>query len=69
MKPARGPQTMFFLAVSVVESQGLPTMKCQTKCAKAIFWGRFLNTVAAVPRGSARNGGHGAAGLGKSLQI
>ena len=25
------------LAIIVLESQGLPTMKCQTKCAKAIF--------------------------------
>ena len=31
-----------FLAIIVVESQGLPTMKCQTKCVKAIFGGRFL---------------------------
>ncbi len=40
MKPERGPQTMF-LAIIVVESQGLPTMKCQAKCAKAIFVGLF----------------------------
>ena len=31
-----------FLAIIVVESQGLPTMKCQTKCAKAILGGRFF---------------------------
>ena len=55
MKPARGPQTEF-LAFIVMESQGLPTMKCQTKCAKAIFGGRFLDTVTAVPRGTAVTG-------------
>ena len=37
-----------FLAVIVVESQGLPTMKCQAKCAKEIcvgfFW--YLGTLA-----------------------
>ena len=26
-----------FLAIIVMESQGLPTMKCQAKCAKAIW--------------------------------
>ena len=31
------------LAIIVVESQGLPSMKCQTKCAKAILGGRFLS--------------------------
>ena len=35
MKPARGPKTIC-LAIIVVESQGLPTMKCQAKFAKAI---------------------------------
>ena len=35
MKPARGPQNRVFLAIIVMESQGLPTMKCQAKCAKA----------------------------------
>ena len=55
MKPARGHQTEF-LAIIVVESQGLPTMTCQTKCAKAIFGGRFLGTVTAVPRGTAVTG-------------
>ena len=42
-----------FLAIIVVESQGLPTMKCQTKCAKAVFGRRFLDTVTAIPRGTA----------------
>ena len=55
MKPARGPQTDFF-SNSCNESQGLPTMKCQTKCAKAILGGRFLGTVTAVPRGTAVTG-------------
>ena len=41
MRPARGPKTKN-LAIIVVESQGLPTMKCQTKYAKAIFGGCFL---------------------------
>ena len=45
-----------FLAIIVVESQGLPTMECQTKCAKAIFGGRFLGTVTAVPRVTAVTG-------------
>ena len=52
MKPAR---------IIVVESQGLPTMKCQTKCAKAIFGGRFLGTVTTVPRGTAVTGQLGVA--------
>ena len=30
-----------FLAIIVLESQGLPTMKCQTKCAKEFFGGLF----------------------------
>jgi hypothetical protein len=45
------------LAIIVVESQGLPTMKCQTKCAKAIlgrlFWHLGLGT--GVPRLTPRN--------------
>ena len=64
MKPARGPQTEF-LAIIVVESQGLPTMKCQKKCAKAIFGSIFKHRDSR----SARNGCHGAAGLGKSRQV
>ena len=47
MKPARGPQTKFF-------SNEMPNE--QTKCAKAIFGGRFLSTVTAVPRGTAVTG-------------
>ena len=58
MKPARGPQTIC-LAIIVVESQGLPTMKCQAKCAKAICVGLFRHRDSR----SARNGCHGPAGL------
>ena len=54
MKPARGPQT-FFLAIIVMESQGLPTMRCQAKCAKAIFVGLVRHRDSR----SARNGCHG----------
>ena len=46
----------FLFAIIVVESQGLPTVKCQTKSAKAIFGERFLDTVTAVPRGTAVTG-------------
>ena len=56
MKPVRVDPKQSFLAIIVVESQGLPTMKCQTKCAKAILGGRFLGTVTAVPRGTAVTG-------------
>ena len=54
MEPERGPQTVFFTVI-LVESQGLLTMKCQAKCAKAISVSLFRH------RGSrsARNGCHG----------
>ena len=58
MKPARGPKTIF-LAIIVVESQGLPTMKCQAKFAKAICVGLFGHRDSRA----ARNGCHGPAGL------
>ena len=54
MKPARGPKTIF-LAIIVMESQGLPTMKCQAKFAKAIFVGLFRHRDSR----SGRNGCHG----------
>ena len=44
-------------------------MKCQTTCAKAIFGGRFLGTMTAVPRGTAVTGQLGQASLGKSRQV
>ncbi len=53
MKPARGPQTEFFFDNIIVDSQGLPTVKCQTKSAKAILGERSLDTVTAVPRRTA----------------
>ncbi len=58
-----------FLAIIVVESQGLPSMKCQTKCAKAIFGGRFLSGTGGsreppVPVKGLRQLGLGTLGLG-----
>ena len=49
-------QNNFFSTIIVMESQGLPTMKCQTNRAKATFGGRLLGTVTAVPRGTAVTG-------------
>ena len=45
--------------IILVQSQGLPTMKCQAKCAKAIFVGLFRHRDSR----SAWNGCHGPAGL------
>ena len=45
-----------FLAIIVMESQGLPTMKCQTKCANAIVGGRFLSTMTEISRWMAVTG-------------
>ena len=45
----------YFLAIILVQSQGLPTMKCQAKCAKAIFVSLFRHRDSR----SARNGCHG----------
>ena len=43
-----------FLAIIVMEFQGLPTMKCQAKCAKAIFVSPFRHRDSR----SGRNGCH-----------
>ena len=65
MKPARGPQTEFF-SKYCSGIPGLANYEMPDEVCEGSFWETFFRH---RDSHSARNGCHGAAGLGKSLQV
>ena len=65
MKPARGPQTMFF-SNYCSGIPGLANYEMPNEVCEGNFGGTFFRH---RDSRSARNGCHGAAGLGKSRQV